>query len=173
MNEYKIIYASESDIRLIQSMADVAFRHTYQEILSPDQMEYMMEWMYSADSLKKQIQSGHVFFIAYQDDKACGYMSVQPDGTDDDGVLLFHLHKLYVLPSEQGCGLGRMLFDMAIEFAVKASAGHKARIELNVNRTNPAVAFYKHLGLGILRQGDFHIGNGYYMNDYIMGYCID
>jgi hypothetical protein len=26
------------------------------------------------------------------------------------------------------------------------------------------------MGLKILRRGDFHIGSGYYMNDYILGY---
>ena len=35
---------------------------------------------------------------------------------------------------------------------------------------NPALHFYQHMGLKILRRGDFHVGNGYYMNDYILGY---
>lgn len=46
-------------------------------------------------------------------------------------------------------------------------------VELNVNRNNQAVGFYRHLGMEILRQGDFHIGNGFYMNDYIMGLNLD
>ena len=41
-------------------------------------------------------------------------------------------------------------------------------IELNVNRHNPAVGFYKHMGFHEHATRDFHIGNGYYMNDYIM-----
>lgn len=40
-------------------------------------------------------------------------------------------------------------------------------IELNVNRHNPAVGFYKHMGFHEHATRDFHIGNGYYMNDYI------
>ncbi|MBQ1937231.1 MAG: GNAT family N-acetyltransferase, partial [Bacteroidales bacterium] len=75
----------------------------------------------------------------------------------------------YVLPSEQGCGLGRMLFEHAAGLALESAKGQVARLELNVNRSNPAVDFYKHLGLRILRQGDFPIGGGFYMNDYIMG----
>ena len=42
-------------------------------------------------------------------------------------------------------------------------------MDLNVNRNNKALHFYEHLGINKLREGDFHIGNGYYMNDYIMG----
>lgn len=191
--------ASGEDIMCIHDMAQVVFRHTYREILSPEQMEYMMDWMYSPANLQKQLDEGHVYYIAYRDGKPCGYVSVQPEGIADDGRLLFHLQKIYVLPSEQGHGLGRALFDRAVahvreavlarevvhaqEFAhVQEVAGGcteecvegcvegcGARIELNVNRNNPSIGFYHHLGLRILRQGDFHIGNGYYMNDYIMG----
>ena len=189
----------------IHDMAQVVFRHTYREILSPEQMEYMMEWMYSPENLLKQLDEGHVYYIAYHDGKACGYVSVQHEGIADDGRLLFHLQKIYVLPSEQGHGLGRALFDRAVAHVQeiahvredvhvrestggfeavgghevvgerRSAGGHeasgrcKARIELNVNRNNPSIGFYHHLGLRILRQGDFHIGNGYYMNDYIMG----
>ena len=153
----------------IHNMAQVVFRHTYREILSPEQMEYMMDWMYSPANLQKQLDDGHVYYIAYRDGKACGYVSVQPEGIADEGRLLFHLQKIYVLPSEQGHGLGQALFDRAVAHVREAAGGREARIELNVNRNNPSIGFYHHLGLRILRQGDFHIGNGYYMNDYIMG----
>lgn len=161
--------ASGEDIMCIHNMAQVVFRHTYREILSPEQMEYMMDWMYSPANLQKQLDDGHVYYIAYRDGKACGYVSVQPEGIADEGRLLFHLQKIYVLPSEQGHGLGQALFDRAVAHVREAAGGREARIELNVNRNNPSIGFYHHLGLRILRQGDFHIGNGYYMNDYIMG----
>ena len=161
--------ASSEDTMCIHDMAQVVFRHTYREILSPEQMEYMMDWMYSPANLQKQFDEGHVYYIAYRDGKPCGYVSVQPEGIADDGRLLFHLQKIYVLPSEQGRGLCRALFERAVAHVREASSRCKARIELNVNRNNPSLGFYHHLGLRILRQGDFHIGNGYYMNDYIMG----
>ena len=66
-------------------------------------------------------------------------------------------------------GIGRILLDAAIAHIRSVARGRKASVELNVNRNNPAVGFYQHLGLKVLRQGDFHIGNGFYMNDYIMG----
>lgn len=183
--------ASGEDIMCIHDMAQVVFRHTYREILSPEQMEYMMDWMYSPANLQKQLDEGHVYYIAYRDGKPCGYVSVQPEGIADDGRLLFHLQKIYVLPSEQGHGLGRALFERAVAHVREAALAREidhvrevaqvrevaggciegcgARIELNVNRNNPSIGFYHHLGLHILRQGDFHIGNGFYMNDYIMG----
>jgi hypothetical protein len=62
-----------------------------------------------------------------------------------------------------------IIFNRALEHVKTESHGRKARVELNVNRSNKAVSFYRHLGMTVLRQGDFHIGNGFYMNDYIMG----
>ena len=153
----------------IHDMAQIAFRHTYKEILSAEQMEYMMDWMYSPDNLRHQMDDGHVYYIAYSGDEPCGYVSVQPDGISADGRKVFHLQKIYILPSEQGHGLGRVLFETAVSHATALAGDSKVRIELNVNRNNPAVGFYHHLGMTIRRQGDFHIGNGFYMNDYIMG----
>ena len=40
--------------------------------------------------------------------------------------------------------------------------------ELNVNRRNKVLDFYQHLGMRIARSGDFDIGGGFFMNDYIM-----
>jgi ribosomal protein S18 acetylase RimI-like enzyme len=41
-------------------------------------------------------------------------------------------------------------------------------LELNVNRNNKAVEFYKKLGFRIIAEEDIDIDNGYFMNDYIM-----
>lgn len=44
---------------------------------------------------------------------------------------------------------------------------------LNVNRHNTkALAFYQRMGMSKVDEGDFPIGQGYYMNDYIMGLDI-
>lgn len=168
----RIRKAGTEDIMSIHDMAEVVFRHTYRDILSPEQMEYMMDWMYSPANLSRQLDEGHVYYIAFREDVPCGYVSVQPDGVNEEGRLLFHLQKIYVLPSEQGTGLGRILFDKAVSHIREQASGRPAALELNVNRNNPSIGFYNHLGLRILRQGDFHIGHGFYMNDYIMGMDI-
>jgi ribosomal protein S18 acetylase RimI-like enzyme len=177
--------ATYDDIPAINAMAQVVFRQTYRDILSPEQMEYMMVWMYSPESLAAQMDGGHNFFIAEDDEGGTnqtgplGYVSVRQDGTDTDGIPVFHLEKIYVMPSAQGRGLGKKLFDTAASFVRKSlddnrtqSGRTTARLELNVNRNNPAVSFYRKLGMKVLRQGDFSIGGGFYMNDYIMGMKI-
>lgn len=169
MNEVKILKAGENDLPVIHDMAQIVFRHTYLDILSPQQMEYMMEWMYSLPNLHKQLSEGHVYFIAYISGRPCGYMSIQKEGIDS-GIMVFHLQKIYVMPSEQGKGVGKLLFNQAVDYVTNTFL--PSRIELNVNRNNNAVGFYRHIGMRILREGDFHIGEGFYMNDYIMGLDI-
>ena len=78
---------------------------------------------------------------------------------------LFHLHKIYLLPEAQGGGNGKRLF-MAGEREMRL-AGATA-FELNVNRGNPALEFYRHLGMQLSRSGDFDIGGGFFMNDHIL-----
>ena len=114
--------------------------------------------------LKKQMEEeGHVYFIAYKEGKPCGYVSVQQQEKD-----IFHLQKIYVLPHFQGSHCGSFLFKEAIKY-IKEIHPEPCLMELNVNRNNKALQFYQHMGMRKLREGDFPIGNGYYMNDYIMG----
>ena len=104
---------------------------------------------------------------ASSDGEPCGYLSVQQEAEE-----LFHLQKIYVLPRFQGLGVGEFLFRHAVEY-VRSVHPAPCRMELNVNRSNRAVRFYEKMGMRKLREGDFPIGDGYYMNDYIMGLEIE
>lgn len=162
--------ATVADIAAIRRMADKAFRHTYRDILTPGQMEYMMEWMYSVESLQRQMTvEGHMYDILTTDaDGDVGYVAYNRESAEADGSVLFHLQKIYVLPEHQGKGLGAVLLERAETMMRQLADGHPARYELNVNRNNSAVTFYERMGLHKDREGDFDIGDGYYMNDYIM-----
>lgn len=161
---FTIKKATTADCTLIQKLAQQIFPVTYQDILTPEQTDYMMEWMYAPDNIRRQMEEeGHVYFLAYEECEAAGYVSVQQQGED-----LFHLQKIYVLPYYQGAHCGSFLFREAIRYIKEVHSG-PCLMELNVNRNNKALHFYEHMGMRKLREGDFPIGNGYYMNDYIMG----
>lgn len=164
---FTIRKATAADCALINKLAWEVFPATYKEILSDDQMAYMMNWMYAPENVRKQMEEeGHVYFIAYKESEPAGYVSVQQQDTD-----VFHLQKIYVLPSFQGAHLGSQLFDQAVKY-IKEIHPSPCLMELNVNRNNKALHFYERKGMKKLREGDFPIGNGYYMNDYIMGLHI-
>ena len=159
--------ATTDDIELIRSIAKVAFPATYSTIISAEQIDYMMEWMYSAKKLQQEISGNITYLLAEVDGRTVGYLSFGPDeGAAAPGhSRLFHLHKIYLLPEAQGGGNGKRLF-MAGE-RERRLAGATA-FELNVNRGNPALGFYRHLGMQLSRSGDFDIGGGFFMNDHIM-----
>ena len=164
---FTIRKATTDDCGLINQMAGKVFPATYKEILSPEQLDYMMDWMYSPENIRKQMEEeGHVYFIAYEECEPCGYVSVQQHEEN-----VFHLQKIYVLPYFQGAHCGSFLFREAIKY-IKEVHPEPCLMELNVNRDNKALLFYERMGMRKLREGDFPIGNGYYMNDYIMGLDI-
>lgn len=153
--------ADEKDIRSIQNLALVTFPATYSSIISAEQIDFMMDMMYSETVLRRELEGGVTFLMLLADGTPAGFISFGKQ--DDEG--LFHLHKIYLLPEYQGLGYGREMF-LKAEHEMRAQ-GAKA-FELNVNRHNKALDFYKKMGMSIDRSGDFDIGGGFYMNDYIM-----
>jgi ribosomal protein S18 acetylase RimI-like enzyme len=106
------------------------------------------------------MQEGAMFLIIYADGIPAGFASYQEMQSG-----IFKLHKIYVLPSQQGRGTGRFLADFIID-DIKKRGG--TALQLQVNRHNKAKIFYEKLGFRVKEDADIAIGNGYFMNDYIM-----
>ena len=153
--------ADEKDIRSIQNLALVTFPATYSSIISAEQIDFMMDMMYSETVLRRELEGGVTFLMLLADGTPAGFVSFGKQ--DDEG--LFHLHKIYLLPEFQGLGYGREMF-LKAEREMRSKRGKG--FERNVNRHNKALDFYKKMGMSIDRSGDFDIGGGFYMNDYIM-----
>lgn len=153
--------ATLADVPLIRELALATWPVAFAELLSPAQIEYMLEMMYAPAALRAQVtEQGHAFLIALDDAGAPrGYASYQLDYAP--GVA--KLHKLYVLPATQGGGFGRGLVKAVAKTA--HAAGH-ARLRLDVNRDNPAIAFYRRLGFAQVGEAVTDIGNGFVMDDY-------
>jgi Acetyltransferases len=78
---------------------------------------------------------------------------------------IYKLHKIYVLPYNQGKGTGKFVITEIIR-AISRKGGKG--LQLNVNRNNKAKDFYEKMGFVVIREEDIDIGNGYFMNDYVM-----
>lgn len=152
--------ACMDDVDTIRSLSLQTWPQTYAHILSPEQIRYMMELMYSRDALLEQMQKGHHFILAFRQENAVGFAAYSEI---EKGV--FKLHKIYLKPDQQGRGTGRIMIDHIISIAQKAGAHI---LQLNVNRNNIAKTFYERFGFSVVRTEDIDIGEGYFMNDYIM-----
>lgn len=159
-NELLIREAGIDDINTIGFLAQEVWPLTYSEILTPDQISYMMNLFYSPESLENQMQK-HVFLLAELNTEPVGFASFSP--LEEAGI--YKLQKLYVKTGIQGRGLGRALIGYIVD-EIRPS-GAKA-LDLNVNRNNKAKSFYEKLGFEVLREEDIDIGNGYWMVDYVM-----
>ncbi len=150
--------ASKTDVPLIQQLAYTIWSVAYKEILSKEQLSYMLEKMYSIEALTKLIEDDHQFIISYEDSVAKGYACYKIHSGKA------RIEKIYVLADQHKKGIGKLMMDHIIE-KVKPQVNI---IELNVNRQNKAVDFYKRIGFEIVKEVDIPIGEGYFMNDYVM-----
>jgi len=153
--------ATLADIPTIIELAEATWEPTYRFIISREQIDYMYRVIYTPASLQRQMtEDGHTFLLLQSEGHPAGYASFSQQATPG----LYKLHKIYVLPSHQGQGLGQQLVQ-AVEQSVRHSGGHA--LELNVNRHNPAIAFYERQGFQHHREEDIPIGP-FWMNDYVM-----
>ncbi|MHA8060656.1 GNAT family N-acetyltransferase [Aquirufa beregesia] len=152
--------AEINDIPTIQAIAEQAWRPTYGTILSEEQCVYMLDMMYRRDVLEKQFHGNVHFFMLESEEGAIGFAAYEAMDSQHG-----KLHKIYLRPLHKSRGAGTFLLEYVAKFAKEN--GQKA-IFLNVNRLNSAVQFYLKNGFQIDQELDLHVGNGYYMNDYIM-----
>lgn len=167
MDETLLIRPAElDDINTIGFLAQQIWPETYREILAPEQLKYMLKLFYSPNALRRQmVDDRHSFLVVERDDEPIGFASWSP--TDEQGV--FKLHKIYVLPGRQGKGLGRALLQFIFETIRPEGA---QRLRLNVNRHNKARQFYERMGFAVTGEEDIDIGQGYFMNDYVMEIAV-
>ncbi|MGI8951778.1 MAG: GNAT family N-acetyltransferase [Chitinophagaceae bacterium] len=163
MNNKNIIIkkATVKNISIIQQIVYKTWPVAYEKILSDAQLKYMLQLIYSTDALQKQLNEGQQFYIAELENQSIGFAAF---GFYDEPSI-YKLHKLYVLPETQGTGIGKMLLEFIINEVKKLNA---TSLILNVNRNNKAKIFYEKNGFKIIKEEDIDIGNGYFMNDYVM-----
>ena len=175
MDATRIVRATHDDIPLIERLARLTWPATFRDILSTDQIEYMLGMMYAPAALRKQMDRGHIFHLVLASDapgagtyagtgsryRAVGYVSHEPDYLQETTKI----HKLYVLPGAQGKGYGRALIR---KVETEARRADQRKLRLDVNFQNKAVDFYERLGFEKIARHDTDIGNGFLMEDWQM-----
>jgi ribosomal protein S18 acetylase RimI-like enzyme len=154
--------ASVADIPLIRELTMQVWPQTYTPILGNEQVDYMLGLFYTPASLEKQMGgSGHQFIICYSDGLPVAFASWA-----EVEEHIFKLHKIYVIPGQQGKSVGRTILDHIVR-EIKLKGGKT--LLLNVNKYNfSAKAFYEKTGFKHVKDEDIDIGGGYFMNDHVL-----
>jgi hypothetical protein len=151
--------ATAADLAMISGMAERIWTTHYTPMIGKEQVDYMLEKMYSAKSLSEQMNAGQLFFIARDGGKPVGYISISKK-TDSE----FFMNKFYMEIEEQGKGLGKKIF-----FLLIARFPELKTMRLQVNRMNfKTINFYFRVGFVIEDAKVFDIGDGFVMDDYVM-----
>ena len=157
----KIRTAAEADIPLLRDLAQHIWRECYPQIISVEQIEFMLGWMYGEEEIRRQLRAGVTWEIVEDEGAAIGFLSfsVEADGR-------VKLHKMYVLPERQRGGIGQKLLTHACEQARELGA---REVWMQVNKRNqPAIGAYLKAGFRIEKEAVFEIGGGFVMDDYVM-----
>lgn len=160
----KLIKATEKDIPLIQDLAKRSWENAYAEILTKEQMEFMLNTMYSEAEISEHLKNlNYHYYLVFDEilnvfDGFLGYENHYEKQTTK-------LHRIYLVPESKGKGLGKKTLEFLNE-KVKESGDN--RIILNVNKYNSAQKFYESQGYKVYDEGVFDIGNGFVMDDYLM-----
>lgn len=150
------------ELSLTRNLAQKIWPSAYGAILSKEQLSYMLNWMYSIETLEKSFDKGNEFYCAFDNDLPLGFLELEFLSEDPNTV---KLQKIYVQPSEQKNGLGTKLLQFGL---IRSRNKGAKKIQLQVNRANKAVDFYLKNNFSIISEEDFPIGNGYFMNDFVM-----
>ena len=159
----EILPATEEHLPALAELAGVIWRQHYSGIISNAQIEYMLNKMYSLDTLQQEIRSKAIQFARLlAGGRFIGFASFGP--TSDPGVM--KLHKCYLLPEMHGYGYGSQLLQYC-ERAVRKLGARRLILAVNKHNTK-AVAAYQRNGFVVAESVITDFGSGFVMDDYIM-----
>lgn len=158
MEFVRVTIDQPGEIARLSAFATAVNREYYGPLLGEAQTEYHVEKFQSVRAITEQIRRGFAYFILENEGELLGFFAYFPWNE------ALYLSKFYMAKQHRGKGWGKasiaFLGQRAKELGLNA-------IELNVNRFNPTVAIYEHMGFVRVREEKIDIGAGFFMDDYV------
>lgn len=163
----EILPVDEEHLPALAKLAGVIWRACYPEVISREQIEYMLARMYALDTLRDELRFHSIrFYRLIVAGEFSGFASMGPD----DVPRVMKLHKLYLLPAWHDHGLGSRLLEHCQTEARRLGA---RRLILAVNKRNRrAISAYRRNGFAIVEAVVTDIGGGFVMDDFIMAKAL-
>ena len=151
---------SDSDLLLIENMANTIWHEHYTPIIGHEQVVYMLDKFQSVNTMKAQIDTGYHYFTINHDDIPMGYLSFNKRNEE-----LF-LSKIYVLKESRGKGIGKKAMNFVLDMARGLDC---SKVSLTVNKYNHnSIKAYESIGFRNIQELVQDIGGGFVMDDYLM-----
>jgi len=161
-----IIKATEKDISTIQDLAKRSWNFAYANILQQEQIDYMLDLMYSENTLGQHFENpNYQYYLIKEENEFLGFIGFEIHQEAETTKL----HRIYFLKEAQGRGLGKKALELVIN---EAKNVNDKRVTLTVNKNNSAQKFYESQGFKVYDEAIFDIGNGYVMDDFLMEFLL-
>ena len=156
----------KSGLQEVAELAEKIWHECFTEILSEEQINYMVEKFQSFSVMCDQTETqGYTYLSVRSDGELCGYIGIKPE----EGSRFF-LSKLYLRKDKRGKGIASEMLERVIE---EAKSAGKSSVYLTVNKHNRhAIDVYIKKGFRMVSEAVTDIGSGFVMDDYIMEYFI-
>ncbi|MGY3715786.1 GNAT family N-acetyltransferase [Sutcliffiella cohnii] len=135
------------DLKPLQDISYVTFNETFKDQNSPENMKAYLEKAFNLEQLGNELSNPFSkFFFAYVNDEVAGYLKVNTNDAQSEemGTESLEIERIYIKSEFQKHGLGKLLYNKAIEIALEHN---KEKVWLGVWEKNEnAIAFYEKMG---------------------------
>ena len=148
-----------ADVEVLAKLAKQTFRETFAHDNMEEQLQEYFEETYNLRVLSTELENpeSETYFIMHEEEIA-GFLKVNWGNAQTERELenAFEIQRLYVLQTYQGFGLGKQLFEFALEHAEKNGFSW-AWLGVWEHNTK-AQAFYNRYGFEKFSQHRFMVG---------------
>ena len=154
--------AAPDDIPTLRTLARRIWDEYYPGIISREQINYMLDRMYDAKTIQREMNEGVAWDLVRHKTEPVGFISYSFDPASHQ----VKLSKLYLLPQWHGCGIGGHMLQHVQTRATQLGA---REVGLQVNKQNTqAIRAYQRASFSVREAVVTDIGGGFVMDDFIM-----
>ena len=161
MNTFKKV-EDQGGIDSVANLADEIWNQHFEPIIGQAQVDYMLDKFQSSNAIANQINGGYEYYVFLNNQIKVGYIGL----LSDENSSRMMISKIYVKSSNRGLGIGNSALDFVKQLSKERNIN---TIWLTVNKHNKdAIEWYRRKGFNIVEEVKKDIGNGFFMDDYVM-----
>jgi len=149
-----------SDIKGLQRIGRETFAASFGAENSASDMQKYLDENFNTEKVKSELENPDAeFYFAETDQQIVGYLKINTGNTQTETSIenALEIERIYVLAPYQGQGVGRLLFDKALEIAKSKAVEN---LWLGVWEKNlKAIRFYEKNGFVAFDQHIFKLGD--------------